>query len=109
MSKERTIRTILKVLKGYSNLSPSFAKIRWNQENEELGDEAFGGSFLRDINESALCLKVKCTGAFRAIFEFLIIMINWEEWDAIITEYLPIQNKQMNKRLRFRVELTLLV
>lgn len=69
---------------------------------EELGDEAFGGSFLRDINESALCLKVKCTGAFRAIFEFLIIMINWENGIYNLPEKSPIQNKQMNKRLQIQ-------
>ena len=96
LSKWRTIRTILKVLKDYSNLSPSFAEIRWNQENKELGNKAFGGTFLRDINESTLCLKVKCIGAFRAIFEFLFIMINWGEWDAVITKYRPIQNKRTN-------------
>lgn len=39
LPKFRAIRIIFKVLKDCSNLLLSFAKIRWNQANEQLGGE----------------------------------------------------------------------
>lgn len=44
------------------------------------------GSLLREINESALYLKVKCACTFGETFEFLIMMINWG--NAIIIGHL---------------------